>query len=457
VTKPAISVITCTYKRPEWLGRAVASILAQTLENWELIIVNDGDVPVNLPDGAMRGAKLDPRIKIISQGHQGQPMAVNTGIRAATADLITFLDDDDTAQPVNLALKVEAMKDPGVDMAYFPAMAVPGDLCGHHAWTEKNLLAGLCIPNLCLVTRKGIFDQLGYHDERCPVYWDWDWQLRAFYAGFNAKFVDHAPVGEYYIHNTSVVRTKSNKTFHKALKERATGKRTNELTLVVPSYNYPQYLPRLIEGMFKQTCPNWRLIIVDDASPDPELKAILRDLQGRYEHIIIKMNRKNRGSCATLAQGFKMVETAYCAAIDADNFLMPDYVIRMIDYLDSHPDRVGAHCAFARHVDMLPVGTIGKSPITYKNSLNQPPGTMLAAWRTEVALRALPEFELCPDWDMMLRGLEQGPVGYIKEPLVGWEDHRASRWWWDLDKSNACSDACLQAAIERRAHVSNTG
>jgi glycosyltransferase involved in cell wall biosynthesis len=450
MTKPAISVITCTYNRPEWLERAVASILAQTFENWELIIVNDGDAPVNLPDGAMRGAKLDPRIKIISQGHQGQPMAHNTGIRAATADLITFLDDDDTYQPFNLALKVAAMQK-GEEMVYFPAMAVPGDLCGNHAFTEESLLAGLCVPNLCLVYKKSVFDRFGLHDERCPVYWDWDWQMRAFYGGLKGKFIDHAPIGEYYIHSTSVVRTKSSKTFHNALMGRATGKRTNELTLVVASYNYPQFLPRLIEGMFQQTCPNWRLIIVDDASPSPELKAMLRDLQGRYEHITVKMNRKNRGSCATFAQGFQMVETAYCAAIDADNFLLPDYVIRMIDHLDTHPAHVGAHCAFAQYVDMAPTGTIiSKTPIVYENSLKQPPGTTLAAWRTEVALKILPEFELCPDWDMMLRGVEQGPVGYIKDPLVGWEDHKTSRWWWDLDESNACSDACSQAALERR-------
>jgi glycosyltransferase involved in cell wall biosynthesis len=443
--KPAISVIMCTYNRPKWLARAIKSVLDQTFTDWELIIVNDGEKLPEIP--------ADERIKVLSQGHLGQPMALDAGIRAASADLITFLDDDDTYRPLNLALKVKLMANssPDLDMAYFPAQNVPGGLCGNHEWTEESLLAGLCVPNLCEVVKRDVFERFGHHDERCPVFWDWDWQLRAFYNGLKARFFDHEPIGEYYIHDASVVRRKANHTFHNAILERATGKRTNELTLVVASYNYPQFFPRLIEGMFRQTCPNWKLIIVDDASPNQELGAMLRDLRGRYENIRVKMNRKNRGTCATLSQGFKMVETKYCAAIDSDNYLMPDYVIRMIDHLDAHPEHIGAHCAFEQHVDMISTGkVIQKPPITYENSLDHPPGTTLAAWRTEIASKILPEYELCPDWDMILRGVEQGPIGYIDEALVGWEDHKTSRWWWDLSKSHACSDACKAAALRRR-------
>lgn len=445
MTKPAISVVCCTYNRPKMLERAVSSVLAQTFADWELVIVNDGREPLNL-------GISDPRIKFVALGHQGQPMAHNLGLVETTADLITFLDDDDTYEPFNLGSKVEEMKS-GEDMVYFPSLVTPNNtLCGDHAWTEENLLKGLCVPNLSLVLRRSVFDRFGYHDERCPVYWDWDWQLRAFYKGLQARLVSNsAPVGLYNIHEQSVVRLRTNQAFHDAIRERATGKRTNELTLVVASYNYPQYLPRLVEGMYNQTCPNWRLIIVDDASPNEELQGMLRDLKGSQEHITIKINRKNKGTCATLAQGFKMVNTAYSAALDADNFLLPDYVVRMIDHLDTNPTHVGAHCAFAQYVDMVPTGVvIQKAPITYENSIGQPPGTTLATWRTEIVKDILPRHELCPDWDMMMRGVEQGPVGYIEEPLVGWEDHKTSRWWWNQQESEASTDACRRDALERR-------
>jgi len=412
-----------------------------------LIIVNDGGEPIavdygDVPPGAT--------IREIEREHQDQPRTANAGIALASADLITFLDDDDVAYPNNLELKVQAMERSQADMIYFPINVPDGPTMETFPWQEAPLVAGDCAPNLGTVIRKEAFDKIGLYDERCRVYWDWDWQLRAFYANLHVERGGETPVGDYYMYPDSVVRTRGNPVFHSALRERASGKRTNELTLVVPSHNYPQYLPRLIEAMYHQTCPNWQLIIVDDASEKP-LQSTLRDWQ-RYENITVKLSRKNRGTCDTIAKGLKVVETAYCAVIDADNFPLPDYVRQMINYLDGHPGQVGVHCAFAQYVDMKPTGTvIRKAPITHENSIAQPPGTMLAAWRTEVARKILPEFELCPDWDMMLRGTEQGEVGYIDEPLLGWEDHKDSRWWRDVAESEACSEACKQAALKRRA------
>lgn len=224
------------------------------------------------------------------------------------------------------------------------------------------------------------------------------------------------------------------------------------ITIVVPHYNEWQYLPRLVASLQGQTSPLWRLLIVDDHSTNPEARAYLRGLS--QPQIGVLFLRKNLGPAGAMSKGIERVETPFVACLDSDNFLLPGYVERMLDILHGNPELVGAHCAFLRHVDMASTGEVIQKPrITYENSLDVVPGTCLATFRTEVANRCKPVFPLCPDYDMMLRAVEIGPVGYIPEPLVGWEDRKNSLWWRDLVASERCTRDCRRAAVERRSRA----
>jgi glycosyltransferase involved in cell wall biosynthesis len=223
------------------------------------------------------------------------------------------------------------------------------------------------------------------------------------------------------------------------------------ITLITTSYKYGRYLPRLVQSAYDQTDPNWRLLIMDDASDDPATITALEDAESLGPDIQVVRSDKNVGNCATIAKALKLVETEYCAILDSDNFWLPGYVEAMLLHLEDMPDFVAVHCAFAQYVDMKPTGVvIQKTPITLENSLDSPPGTTLAAMRTKVARKSLPKYGRCPDFDMMLRLVEKGPVGYDSAPLVGWEDHRDSLWWADMDKSLADVAACKKAALRRR-------
>lgn len=97
---PEVSIILPTYNRVDVIGRAVASILLQTHQDWELLVIDDGsnDGTVERLDG------LDPRIRFIRQANQGVATARNTGIAAATGRFIAFMDSDDEWRPQFLAL-----------------------------------------------------------------------------------------------------------------------------------------------------------------------------------------------------------------------------------------------------------------------------------------------------------------------------------------------------------------
>ena len=97
---PAISVVLPVHNRADVLGRAIQSVLDQKLEAFELIIVDDGST-----DDSVSIARSfdDAQIQIIELGqNRGGNVARNTGVRAAKATLIAFLDSDDTYLPEKL-------------------------------------------------------------------------------------------------------------------------------------------------------------------------------------------------------------------------------------------------------------------------------------------------------------------------------------------------------------------
>lgn len=89
--RPAVSIVLPTYNRGDVIARAVDSVRRQTLEDWELVVVDDGST-----DGtAEKLLGLDPRIRVVAQPNQGVYAARNTGLREARGRLIGFLDSDD--------------------------------------------------------------------------------------------------------------------------------------------------------------------------------------------------------------------------------------------------------------------------------------------------------------------------------------------------------------------------
>lgn len=91
-SSPLFSVVICTYNRAEIVGRAIESVRAQTLSDFELIVVNDGsaDHTRSVLDGYPPGV-----LRPIHQENGGLSAARNTGIHVSSGRFVIFLDDDD--------------------------------------------------------------------------------------------------------------------------------------------------------------------------------------------------------------------------------------------------------------------------------------------------------------------------------------------------------------------------
>ena len=111
-----ISVIVPVYKVEAYLQECVDSILAQSYNDFELILVDDGspDRCGEICDGY---AAQDSRVRVIHQKNQGLSGARNSGMDVALGEYITFIDSDDMVSPQYLALLLQAAESSGADFS----------------------------------------------------------------------------------------------------------------------------------------------------------------------------------------------------------------------------------------------------------------------------------------------------------------------------------------------------
>lgn len=97
-SQPKISVIVPVYKVENFLDRCVESIVGQTYENLEIILVDDGS-PDNCPAMCDKWAEKDGRIKVIHKENGGVSSARNAALDIVSGDYICFVDSDDWIDP----------------------------------------------------------------------------------------------------------------------------------------------------------------------------------------------------------------------------------------------------------------------------------------------------------------------------------------------------------------------
>ncbi len=124
---PRVSVVTTVFNGEPYFDRAVPSILAQTFEDFEYIIVNDGSED-RTAELLARIATTDSRIRILSPGRIGFCRAANLGIEQARGEIIARQDFDDRSYPDRLRLQV----------AQLDARPEVGVVGGHYVVVDEN-------------------------------------------------------------------------------------------------------------------------------------------------------------------------------------------------------------------------------------------------------------------------------------------------------------------------------
>ncbi len=180
---PRVSVVVPTYNRGWIVNEAIDSVLNQTFQQYELIVVDDGSTD----DTKAILGEYGNRIRVIHQANRGVSAARNRGIRAAKGPLIAFLDSDDVWVADKLSVQVAFFdRHPETLVCQTEEIWIrngvrvnPGKR--HRKRSGKIFEASLA---LCLVSpsavmlRKDLFETIGLFDESLPACEDYDLWLR---------------------------------------------------------------------------------------------------------------------------------------------------------------------------------------------------------------------------------------------------------------------------------------
>ncbi len=115
-SSPLISLIVPVYKVEEYLPTCIDSILAQTYENLEIILVDDGS-PDSCGEICDSYAKKDARIKVIHKENGGLSSARNAGLAVMSGEYVGFIDSDDSARPEMIEILYENIVKSSADVS----------------------------------------------------------------------------------------------------------------------------------------------------------------------------------------------------------------------------------------------------------------------------------------------------------------------------------------------------
>ena len=193
------SIIMPTYNRAHFLPRAIASVLTQSIDDWELIVIDDGstdDTQAVVNDYTTR----DARIKYVRIDNAGACVARNTGIEAASGAYITFLDSDDEYYPTKVEAQIEAFRTSSIENLGVVS-------CGKKDFRDDKFvgefiphLSGNILPNLLrkketigattsfLMVKREVIDAGVRFDPQMPAAQDFDFLVQVC-LHYNFDFV----------------------------------------------------------------------------------------------------------------------------------------------------------------------------------------------------------------------------------------------------------------------------
>ena len=162
-----VSVIMSVYNGEKYLPEAIDSVLNQTFEDFEFVIVDDGST-----DGTadiLSGYK-DPRIKVITQKHLGIAQAKNKAVEASSGEYIAIMDADDISLPERFELEVNFLdqhKDIGAVSSstyvideYGKLILTRSALIGND-FIQKTLPEKFCLHHVSSMMRREICQMFG--------------------------------------------------------------------------------------------------------------------------------------------------------------------------------------------------------------------------------------------------------------------------------------------------------
>ena len=161
MNRPEISVIMAVYNRELVISRAINSLLKQTLNNWELIAVNDGSEDGTLKILEDYKSNYD-KVKVVTQEHKNLSESKNKGIKTSVGNFITFLDSDDELLPRHLEARYNYMiNHPDTDLIHGGVIIIGDAFVADRKNKKKMIPLYDCAIGGTFFGKREVFEQIG--------------------------------------------------------------------------------------------------------------------------------------------------------------------------------------------------------------------------------------------------------------------------------------------------------
>jgi len=315
---PIVSVVIPTYNRARCVVQAVDSVLSQTCDAYEIIVVDDGSTDNTQAALAVYG----DRIRYIYQENAGVSAARNVGIAAAHGTWIAFLDSDDEWLPEKLEVQLEQVsKNPELVVHCTNGVFVSVDGAEHEMyslnastllqtdfWRIEHplllLLKGPFCSSPCFLARRSVILDNGAMDEELPFHEDWDLYLRLSIAGpwggTNQKLAkairrdDGAPGLTEWMKQDTLLERRSLVRIYSNLVDRIPGERCEELKAArdfLCAKRFDLGMARIMIGESVAARREYLTALLDAPSAKTLIKFLLLALGGRFGVSLILWNR----------------------------------------------------------------------------------------------------------------------------------------------------------------------
>ncbi len=370
-SEPKVSVIVTCYNYEKYLREAVESVLYQTFQDFEIIIVNDGSTDNSAEVAKQLIAEYpNDRIILIDQENSGQPaIARNNGIKKASGKYILPLDADDKFKPDMLHECVKLLDEhPEIAIVYTDRHDFDGvDEIVHAGEYDFERLKYANHISYCGMYRKEVWEKVGGYRTNVRGVEDWDFWIAAGALGFFGKRISK-PLHWYRRHDTGVYQdvlkdTKrkfaqivlNNKHLYSSadieqaerlLSEKKNGSPTAsaKVSVIVPTFNRPKFLRIALQSIADQYYENIETVVVNDCGDD--VQEIIDEFGDKMDIVYIR-NATNMGLAASRNQGIKAATGKYIAYLDDDDVYLPSHVSTLVDFLERSDFKVAYSSAYA--------------------------------------------------------------------------------------------------------------
>jgi len=379
---PLVTVVIPTFNRPDMLKDAINSVRRQTVQDIEIIVVNDGGEDIS----ELASSFNDNRIKFITHPtNKGLAAARNTGIRNASAQYIALLDDDDLYYPDHLETAILQLNE-GQKIVYTDAVratyeknGVGYELVKKHIpysidFDRNKLLLGNIAPVNCFVFQKALALQTGLFDETLTTLEDWDFWIRLS-AHTPMKHISKPTVQVNWRTDGTTMTTSRQSEFKKNresiyIKNRAEIDKIpniNEImaefqaiwssdpaqnaghaqtrsenikgltSIIILTYNQLEYTKKCVKSIEKQTPEPHEIVFVDNGSTDGTVKWLKAQVRANNNYKLIE-NKENLGFAKGCNQGIEAASGEYILLLNNDVVVTEGWLSGMLECLKTSPN-----------------------------------------------------------------------------------------------------------------------